>query len=178
MNGQTEDERFAGDCEVNVNCSPEGDNWQVQKQGVARILMDQAFLCSGTLINNETQDCKLYFSTANHCVMSTGHDAATNPLAPLYVFYWNYECPADRCSDPDGGCGADDSKTTAGGTVVVSSGGTGQGVTAVEYGDFALMELTESPIEAGYDVYFNGWNRGGPDEGYAPTACVGIHPRT
>ena len=25
-------------CQVNVNCSPEGDNWQDEKRGVARIL--------------------------------------------------------------------------------------------------------------------------------------------
>jgi len=28
----------AGSCEVNINCSPEGDAWKVQKRGVARIL--------------------------------------------------------------------------------------------------------------------------------------------
>lgn len=177
LDGQTAAER-AGGCQVNVNC-PEGFDWLDQKKGVARIVMDNAFLCSGTLINNEREDCRLFFSTANHCVMGTGHDAIANGLAPLYTFYWNYECPADRCNDPDGGCGANLDNTTAGCTVVVSSGGSGQGVGGLdlEYGDFALLELTESPVEAQYDVYFNGWDRrGNPDgSGYLPQALTGIH---
>ncbi|RMG87669.1 MAG: hypothetical protein D6714_01910 [Bacteroidetes bacterium] len=40
----------AGACQVNVNCSPEGDNWQDEKKGVAKIIMDGLYLCSGSLI--------------------------------------------------------------------------------------------------------------------------------
>jgi hypothetical protein len=57
-------------CQVNVNCSPEGNNWQDEKRGVARILVvdggNQGW-CSGSLVNNLAQDCKPYFLTALHC---------------------------------------------------------------------------------------------------------------
>lgn len=172
LDGRTAAEK-AGDCQVNITC-PEGALWGDQKKGVARILMDNAFLCSGTLIANTNDDCRLLFSTANHCVMAAGHDAATpNALVPLYTFYWNYEC---GCDVADGDC-PDSQETTAGATVIVSSGGSGQGVGGLEneFGDFALLELTESPVAAGYDVYFNGWDRSGSDENYLPQLLTGIH---
>ena len=59
----------AGICEVQVNCA-EGDDWQQQKKGVARILVKQGsltFWCTGTLINNTRIDGTPYLLTANHC---------------------------------------------------------------------------------------------------------------
>ncbi len=66
-------------CEVNINCSPEGDNWQDEKRGVARISIkigSNYFLCSGSLINNVYQDCSPYFLTADHCAYYGGYSSA------------------------------------------------------------------------------------------------------
>ena len=54
---------------VDVNCSPEGDNWQNQKKGVAKCvyrLANGQFYASGTLVNNTRQDGTLYWLTADH----------------------------------------------------------------------------------------------------------------
>ncbi|MCX7862415.1 MAG: protease, partial [Bacteroidales bacterium] len=50
-------------CEVNINCSPVGDNWQDEKRGVCRILLkigNQYAYCTGSLVNNTAQDCTPY----------------------------------------------------------------------------------------------------------------------
>jgi len=42
-------------CTVDINCSPEGDNWQDEKTSVALILMN-GYLCTGSLIKNTQQN--------------------------------------------------------------------------------------------------------------------------
>lgn len=164
----------SGDCQVNINC-PEGNDWQTEKKGIARILMDQAFLCSGTLINNVRQDFTPYFSIANHCIVGTGHDAITNPGVPLYIFYWNFECAAPLCisGTAEDDCGFQN-ETTQGGNIVASSGGTPRSPYSTLNADFALILLDDNPKDS-YEVYFNGFDRRGPAEGYAPDECIGIH---
>ena len=51
----------SGNCQVDVNCSPEGDNWQDEKKGVAKILIDGSGFCTGSLINNVEEDCRPLF---------------------------------------------------------------------------------------------------------------------
>lgn len=173
LDGNTADQR-SGSCQVNINC-PEGNDWQIEKKGIARILMDQAFLCSGTLINNARQDFTPYFSIANHCIVGTGHDALTNSGVPLYIFYWNFECPTPLCvpNVAEDDCGSLD-QSTQGGNLVASSGGTPRSPYSTLNADFALILLDDNPMET-YDVYFNGFDRRGPNEGYAPAECIGIH---
>lgn len=176
IDGRTMSEK-SGPCQVSINCA-EGLDWQDEKKGVARIVIDMAFLCSGTLIANTNQDGIPYFSTANHCIASTGHDALGNSLVPLWTFFWNYECMVGSCDngEPGDDCAQDPEETTVGGNIVASSGGPGQAVNiATEFGDFALILLDESPVTAGYDVFFNGWDRSGPTETYEPSECIGIH---
>lgn len=166
MDGQTNDvNRVSGDCQVNVNCTPEGDDWQDEKKGVARIVMDGLYLCSGSLINNTANDCKPYFLTANHCIMGgIVQDAIVNPDVSGYVFYWNYEYA---------GCvnsGNLPEQTTSGGTVIANTGIANTGTHTILGSDFALIELAENPRDA-YDVYFNGFDAT-EDQG---NTGVGIH---
>ncbi len=82
-------------CEVNVNCS-EGSEYQEEKRGVALIYIvesNQAFNCSGSLVNNLAKDCKPLFLTALHCGVST-----TPADMVLWKFYFNYE--AVGCTNP------------------------------------------------------------------------------
>ncbi|MGC9331733.1 MAG: hypothetical protein ACP5DZ_07655, partial [Bacteroidales bacterium] len=78
----------SGDCNVNVNCS-EGDDWQDQKKGVARILFNDgsySYYCTGTLVNNTNEDGTPYFLSAYHC----GGDI--NPVYyDSWIYYFNYE---------------------------------------------------------------------------------------
>jgi gliding motility-associated-like protein len=57
-------------CQVNVICSPEGDNWQEQSTSVCAMYIYSGTyyeLCSATLINNTANDKKPYIISAFHC---------------------------------------------------------------------------------------------------------------
>gem|GEM_PF-1736303 len=131
----------SGGCQVNVNCS-EGNAWQDEKKGVAMILVGGTRWCSGSLINNTAEDGDLLFLTADHC-LTGGLDAVSNPNATNWSFAWEYESPG--CGNTNPGA----LQTTAGATLISNASET----------DMALFRLTEDPRTAGYDVYFNGWDR-------------------
>ena len=144
---------ISGDCQVNVNCS-EGRNWQNEKKGVAMILVNGFRVCSGSLINNTSNNQKPYFLTADHCIGSL--DADENTDASFYSFWWNYE--SYTCARNSSDFVA---KSTSGATLVANNYAS----------DFALFELAESPLDNNIDVFFNGWDRTTD-----PTqAGVGIH---
>ncbi len=143
-------------CEVNVNCSPAGDNWQDEKRGIARILLTEngsQYWCSGSLINNTSQDCKPYFLTAYHC--SGGASASDHNQ---WVFYFNYE--SSSCTSPTSeptsnslvGCSVKSTSDINGGT------------------DLQLLELNSTPPD-NWNTYYNGWDRSTT----AATSGVGIH---
>ena len=147
----TENEKASDPCEVNVNCSPVGDDWQDEKRGVARIEMN-GYLCTGTLINNTSQDCTPYFLTAYHC--SADQSAAEHNQ---WTFYFGYE--ASTCSATTGtylydivGCSVKALSDIDGGS------------------DLQLLELNSTPTVA-QNPYYNGWDRS-----TSPcTGGVGIH---
>ncbi|MFM7106025.1 MAG: hypothetical protein ACKOW8_10935, partial [Flavobacteriales bacterium] len=63
----------SGDCEVDVNC-PEGTDWVDQRNSVIRLLITEGGfqgLCSGTFVNNVSQDCRKFILTAFHCGVTT-----------------------------------------------------------------------------------------------------------
>lgn len=158
-NSQSEGLGDAGSCQVNINC-PEGDNWQTEKKGVARIIINGIETCTGTLINNIAENCTPYFLTANHCIDAT-YDAVTNPDISGAVFYWNYE--RSGCANT----GSVPNETTSGATLVANSNPVGGDANA---SDFALFLLDEDPSDV-YDVYAVGFDASGP----AGTTGVGIH---
>ncbi|MGB4096027.1 MAG: choice-of-anchor J domain-containing protein, partial [Bacteroidales bacterium] len=133
----------ADDCQVNINCSPEGDNWQVQKRGVARIYFREGsswYLCSGTLINNTANDGTPYFLTAYHC----GGDA-TAADRNVWQFYFNYERPG--CPNT----GTPPNNVITGCTY--KAGGDMNGGS-----DFQLLLLSSAP-SLSWNPYYNGWSR-------------------
>jgi lysyl endopeptidase len=144
----------SGGCQVNVNCSPEGDNWQDEKRGVAMILSSGFRLCTGSLINTTRNDCTPYFLTAHHC--RDGFDAVSNPNMNTWSFYWMYESPG--CAD-----GSDFLPPSTNGAVMRANDSPS---------DFALLQLNEDPASIpGLDPYYNGW-----DATTSPGAGgVGIH---
>jgi hypothetical protein len=158
-------------CEVNVNCSPEGDDWQQEKRGIARVLVvdpaGQGY-CSGTLINNTAMDCKPYFLTALHC----GVDATTANFNN-WKFYFGYEAPT--CVNP-----------TSTGTLAshVISGCVKKATSNCNGGDtgsdFLLVQMGTATNEASiistlknstFNAYWNGWDA----NNVASTRGVGIH---
>jgi lysyl endopeptidase len=143
----------SGSCQVNVNCSPEGDNWKAEKTSVAKILFN-GYTCSGCLINNTQGQGTPYFLTANHCIAAVSLDAITNPDASDWIFYWNYE------SSDCGGGNDFIAPSTTGATVVANNSNS----------DFALMKLQENPYDLQLKLFFSGWERNNPGQG-----GVGIH---
>ncbi len=148
--GFSAEEKAADACEININCSPVGDNWQDEKRGVAKIDMN-GYLCTGTLINNTSQDCTPYFLTAYHC---SGNQSA--PEHNQWIFYFNYE--ASTCSGTTGTV-----NTTTGCTIISTSDANGGS-------DLQLVKLNSQPLES-WNLYFNGWDRS--TEGC--TGGAGIH---
>ena len=87
----------SGSCEVDVNCSPVGDNWQDEKRGVAEIYLvsnNQWGWCTGTLVNNTSNDGTPYFLTAYHC----GEGETSSSEYSRWEFYFKYEVPANQAS--------------------------------------------------------------------------------
>jgi len=148
----------SGNCNVNTICA-QGDNWRDQIKSVAVILVGGFRNCTGYLVNNTAQDCRPLFLTANHCLGSL--DAVSNPNANTWTFMWRYESP--NCTpDTDGPT----NMITSGATLIADPSGGG-----VTSSDFALLELAESPKDAGYDIYFAGFDA----TTTAPGAATGIH---
>ena len=158
-------------CEVNVNCTPVGDNWQDEKRGVARIYVvegNQAGWCTGSLVNNLANDCKPLFLTALHCGVNCSA-ADFNQ----WKFYFRYESP--NCQNPNTPGTLDDYFIN--GCVKLSDSGDGGGATG---SDFLLVQLGTAANQAttittlksaNFNAYWNGWDANNT----ATSGGVGIH---
>lgn len=144
-------------CTVDINCSPEGDDWQDEKTSVA-LVVSNGGVFTGSLINNTNEDGTPYFLTAHHALVPNGNDAITNPDAFDYVFWWEYE--TTTC----GGYNYSHSETV-GATVIANDSPS----------DFALLELKETPYDLSPPIqaFFNGWDRQIP---YGDGVCI-HHPQ-
>jgi len=131
-------------CQVSVNC-PEGDEWDDQKKSTCRIQISNGFsvgLCSGSMINNTSNNCSPYVLSADHCF--SGGDISAASLNQC-IFYFNYL--TSSCSNSSPG-----SETITGCSLVSNSGGEGSGGDS----DFFLVELNQEPD---FNPFFAGWNR-------------------
>ena len=153
-------------CQVNVNCSPEGDNWQDVKRAVCRISIKiggNSYWCSGSFINNTQQNCKPYVLTADHCTYDDDNNsyASSNDMNQ-WLFYFNYE--AAECENPNS---SPSSNTMTGCSRISNSSATGS---ISNTSDFHLLELNND-IPYDYGLFAAGWNRANS----ASTNGVGIH---
>lgn len=136
----------SGACNIDVRC-PLGDLWQDEKRGVVLMLKNGSDWCTGSLVNNTTQNCKPLILTANHCLST---QADTNQMQ--WVF--NFERSA---------CGSGSASTAqqiSGGTFRAAASNT----------DFSLVELNQAVPDA-WAPYYNGWSRSSS----AATQATGIH---
>ncbi len=145
-------------CEVDVNCSPEGNNWQDEKRGVVRmsVVSNQGSgWCTASMVNNTSLDCTPYILTAMHCT-----ESSNNSNFNQYTFYFNYETA--NC----GSGNAPTNQSIVGCTKRADSndGGGNSG------SDFTLLEAN-SAIPTAYNAYYNGWNA----QNVGSTSGVGIH---
>ncbi len=144
----------ADECLININCE-EGDNWQNEKRGIARLLLragTQWGWCSGSLVNNTAQDGTPYFLTADHCGANASEEDRN-----VWRFFFNFERPGcDNVGIPPEnlliGCQLRARGPIAGGS------------------DFQLVEINSS-IPESWNPFFNGWDRNNT----ASPSGVGIH---
>ena len=147
-------------CEVNINCSPEGDAWQDQKRGVARIQVKangNLYWCTGTMVNNTSYDNTPYLLTADHCAFKSGGYASVDDLEN-WIFYFNYE--SLNCENP----AQEPDLYSIKGCEKIAHGGF-RGLTG---SDFFLVKLNED-IPNEWNVYFNGWSAVDQTSGYGVT---------
>lgn len=137
----------AGSCNNDVVC-PAGDPWRNEIRSVARYSVGGSSFCTGTLINNVSNDFKNYFLTAAHCGITAGN-------ASSVMVYWNYESPV---------CGQH-----GGGSLSQNQGGAILRMSKSDV-DVALIELEDIP-DTSFHVYYSGWDRATA----APSSVVGIH---
>jgi hypothetical protein len=115
------------------------------KQSVCLLIIEGAYYCSGTLINNTANDGKPYLLTAAHCIdneQGTRTFAQANLAASKTVFFFNYEVP--NCNSTIRGS----EEFTIGGAVL-------KAFTADI--DFALMELNTTPTQY-FRPFYAGWD--------------------
>jgi len=131
-------------CMINVAC-PEGNGWGNQIKGIARLSIKigwSYYWCSGSLINNTSNNRVPYLLTAEHC----GEGASSSDLNQ-WIFYFNYQ--SSTCTGNYG----PSSNTTTGCTLKAHDP-----ITGFDGSDFELVQLNTTP-PSGYGVYYNGWNR-------------------
>lgn len=136
-------------CEVNINCMPEGDEWQKQKRGVVRIQIKAnggLYWCTGTMVNNTRYDNTPYLLTADHCAYKNSNYATVEDLEE-WIFYFNYE--SETCENPS----FEPDLLSLTGCEKIAHGGY-RGLTG---SDFFLVKLYDD-IPPEWNVYFNGWS--------------------
>lgn len=151
----------SGNCNHDVDCAI-GADFETQrdllKKAVGFLLMpvtssSSAFICSGTLINNTSENKTPYFLTANHCF-----DATASPSN--YVMRFNWISPNPVCASFANSTDAIDNFTISGATLRARNANS----------DFMLVEIN-SDIPSGWDITYAGWDR--TDD--FPSFTVGIH---
>ncbi|MFB6272616.1 MAG: fibronectin type III domain-containing protein [Salinibacter sp.] len=144
-------------CHLDVTCD-QADPWRKQARSVALVSYEKggsSFVCSGSLLNNTSEDQTPYFLTAEHCVN-------TPRVANTMVFIWNFQSPSCR---PPGSVESGNfigysrvDQTSSGAILRARYGNTHRGEGISGKSDLALVEIDDH-IPLHYNVYFNGWAR-------------------
>lgn len=145
-------------CEVNINC-PEGAGWEDEARGVVRIQVkngDQAFWCTGSIMNNTALDFRPLLLTADHCARSEQNGYAPPEDVEQWIFHFGLV--SIDCND-----NTPIASRSMIGAVKLASNTLGQNGS-----DFYLMELSEQ-IPNSFEPYFQGWSalNGGSENGVA-----------
>ncbi len=129
----------SGSCEINVACTI-GNNWADQKRSVVLMYMTyggDGYMCTGTMINNTSNNKTNYMLSANHCI-----EDFSSLTSVTFTFYFNAQ--TSTCTGTSG----NRSQSLTGATKLANYASS----------DFLLMRLNSS-IPASYQVYYAGWSR-------------------
>lgn len=159
---------------LDVNC-PLGAGWEKESDAVVRIQIPDPYFdnvfsfCTGTLINNQTNNRKPYVLTAYHCLkLNNSYSGPESDWTPEekaavsnWVYYFQY-----RNIECDGATAYQNRK-------YFSSSDNFGFRAAWSHTDFALVELGQSPTHSG--VTYAGWSRA--TSNISSTACI-HHPES
>ncbi|WP_430931383.1 T9SS type A sorting domain-containing protein [Saccharicrinis sp. 156] len=130
----------AGYCNEDIACY-DTDNQLDIRRSVVKMIVGGSELCTGTMINNTSNDGTPYMITAAHCMRLDNEGSTT-------LLFFNYESP--HCATIEGSksqtLGTDSWSITGGETKVL-----------VNSLDIALLEMVENP-PAYYRPYYSGWS--------------------
>lgn len=150
-----EERGTSGSCNVDVAC-PEGNPWADEIDAAGAYTVGGIDTCSGSMVNNTSNDRTPYFLTANHCGLSAGNSASV-------VIFWNFQNSYCRVPGSGDSGGAGD-----GSLAQFSSGTTFRASSATS--DFCLVQVSTPPPQS-FGVTFAGWSR----EGLNPASGACIH---
>lgn len=149
----------SSDCNYDVNCDI-GTDFEVHrdelKKAVALVNMGDGYICSGTLVNNTSQDKQPYFLTAQHCLERDSGAANTSNFSMRF----NWISPNPVCAAITASTDTTDEFTMMGADIVAQ----------YDNSDMLLLELN-NPIPIDWDITFAGWDKSDVN----PTFGVGIH---
>lgn len=143
----------SGACNLDVDCEIDADLETFKnhnKKGVVMLISGSSGFCSGSLINNTSNDGTPYVLTANHC--------GSNPTN--WAFRFNWISPNPVCATTQ--------NSTNGSTTQTMSGA--QTRASRQQSDFHLVELNNA-IPGAWDVVWNGWD----NSDVPPSKTFGIH---
>jgi hypothetical protein len=137
----------AGSCMINVACS-EGNVKPAARDAACRIrVTGPSFsgFCTGTLVNNTSEDKTPYILTANHC-------SAKSSLSDLINWEFDFLFQSPACSNPS----IEPPALTYKGCTAPAYSGSDNGEFS---SDFLLLKLSSNLNTSTYDFTFLGWNR-------------------
>ena len=130
----------SGTCEYDINCG-NGLKWQKEKHSIVQIIFSTKVgvqTCTGTLINNTSNNKVPYILTSNTCIK----DAA---MASSAIFYFNYENTICQGSD------AQKTQFMTGSDLVATT------KDSITHLDFTLLRL-KTAIPTSFNPYYSGWS--------------------
>ncbi|KGO92085.1 T9SS type A sorting domain-containing protein [Flavobacterium subsaxonicum] len=132
----------SGDCNYDVECYIEGINSlkEISKKSVALIIVGNSNWCTGSLVNNTSNDGTPYFLTANHCY--------SDPAEWAFMFNWINPNPQCATGLPSTSNAPNYHLTVSGATLKARR----------EESDFTLVEITAN-LPDDWGLVWAGWDR-------------------
>lgn len=169
----------SGSCNTDVACLAQDDSWNLERRSVAAIGTNGNRFCTGSLLNNTSNNRRMLLATATHCNINAGNAASL-------VAYWNFE--SSTCRRPGSTASG---QVNVGPTTDFQTGAlflaatpafNSSGGTATNKSDWTLVEL-DDPANPASRLYWAGWDRSGatptcsaPASSSATTGlCASIH---
>ena len=151
----------SGDCNHDVDC-PIGSDFEshrdLLKKAVTLLLVNEQDWCTGTLINNTTEDKTPYVLTANHCLFD---ESGTQRFSTSFISArFNWISPIPVCAATTASTNGPTNMTISGSTLKANNSDS----------DVVLLELSGA-IPNDWDVTYAGWDRSDT----TPSFVVSIH---